>query len=156
MNLVYWIGPAGVQLLLVAVIALIGYLVAPVPGRGYTMVGQVLVRRVVAWWRSRHRTGGIIPTDLPPAHYNCRRTLPPGFHVEPGEPFPPLPDYMLTWPGKAEGRPRPPILWLKYEPWPTCPTCGAWLVAGTAATKTCPACPLESSNNPTTDGGTAP
>lgn len=173
MNLVEWIGPVGVQLLLLTAIALAAYLIGPVRGPGYTMVAQVLLQRLVAWWRSRYRSGGVIRTGLPPLRYwphdeasgseYARETgagTYGGFHVEPtakpGEPIPPLPDALLWWPGKEYGHPKPPILWLEPDAWPTCPTCGAWLVAGTGATKTCPACPLKPSNNPTTEGGTAP
>lgn len=33
-----------------------------------------------------------------------------------GEPVRPLPDYLLDWPGKAEGKPKPPIIWLDQKP----------------------------------------
>lgn len=36
-------------------------------------------------------------------------------NLKPGEPVPRLPDHLLDWPGKAEGKPEPPIIWFRGE-----------------------------------------
>lgn len=68
------------------------------------------------WWRFCGETdmgqtapalctecGGDFALELPSAAPKIDRTMP----------VPALPDEMLTWPGKEEGKPKPGIVWLE-------------------------------------------